>query len=85
MQPFFLNHDDYSEWNDNVCFSAAVIDKLCFNSASTVTDVRAAFGSPYEYDDSDGEIILYYEINQLIIEFESYSDGVLKRINIYPA
>lgn len=82
---FFLNHDDYSEWNDNICFSSPVIDKHCFKSASTVSDVRTILGSPDKYDDSDGEIILFYNVNQIAIEFEAYSDGVLKRINLYPA
>lgn len=81
---FFLNHDEYIEWQEEIVFSSPIIDGICFNSKNKIEDVKNVYGPAFKIDETDDEIILFYRQGKLQIEFEANSDTSLKRINLYP-
>lgn len=55
-----------------------------FSKDTSQKEIEAVFGAPKSRDCDDDEILLFYEVKALTIEFECTPAGLLKRSNIYP-
>lgn len=81
---YFVGSDEYNPKRPDLNYSKPVINTIALDSDSSSTYVQNNFGSPRETYDQIEEIILYYDLHKLIVEFEFSPSDKLKRVNIYP-
>lgn len=82
---FFVGRDDTVPNGDVTYCSPRFSDGARFSSASDVSEIEAAFGTPKSRETDAEERVWTYEIGELTIEFEFDAAGRLKRLAVFPS
>lgn len=58
---------------------------LVLSKSSSMADITAFMGEPKSIDEDEEEVILFYQIDDLRIEWELTLTKFLKRVNVFPS
>lgn len=82
---YFVAEDQFQPDASSLRYSEPVIDSHTLTGSHGFSGIEELFGSPLSIDRDTDETILYYRMNDLTVEFELGTRGMLKRVNVYPA